>query len=497
MAAEKKHKGSISPGLYWTVLAVTGGVALVALALGFEATRFRSGDRIAPRVFVEGVDVGGLRASEARELLSSQVLTRLPQEVLLQWPGGSEKLSRAELGVSPDVAHTVRLALRIGRREGLVKALAERLGLRRSSVVVPLQCHVDTEQLAQAVAQLAAKADRPPADARVTVQDGRIVIEPEQVGVKVDVAATVEALRTVLANPHVDRVDLVVETQQPHILARDLQGFDEILGEYTTRYNQSQRGRSENLRLAASILNNTVLLPGDEFSVNERLGPRTVERGFKLAPTIINGEMKPTPGGGVCQIATTIYNAALLAGVKITERHHHSHPVPYVPAGRDATVYWGAQDFKFVNSLSHPLLLQIWADKGRLTVRLIGNHEDKRDVELVRSGVQWVSFAEKQVPDPSLKPGEKKVEKKGRKGLRVTLTRLFGKDGQVVKKEVLHTDYYPPQTRVVRVGPEAPWTPGAEEGSAKLLWQHLPPAASHVNRRSRQHCRGPIHQALR
>jgi vancomycin resistance protein YoaR len=265
-------------------------------------------------------------------------------------------------------------------------------------------------------------------------------------------------------------VELTVRSTQPHILAKDLSGFDTVLAEYTTSFNAGDRNRAENLRLAASMINETVILPGDTFSLNQHLGQRTVERGFKEAGTIVDGELVPTPGGGVCQVATTIYNVVLLAGMQVTERQHHSRPIPYVPAGRDATISWGGPDLKFRNNLKHPVILLLSAQDGRLTARLLGNREDKVEVELVRSGFKTIPKVEQWLLDPTLKPGEVRVKENGRNGTQVTLSRIIKKNGRAMKTEILHTDVYKPAPKVVLVGPQAksPSQEGTEAAGSKV-----------------------------
>lgn len=406
--------------------------------------------------------MGGLTAAEAKSKLA------------LEWPGGRPRIIRLtcgndawdkpaeELGIYVRLDKAIKEAIAIGRRGNLFDGIVELLSVRFRGQNLRVATEADEQKLREALERLAREINRPATNARVHVVNGEVEIVPEKLGRKLDIEASARAIASAATDPTRSQVELVVRTAQPAIKAADLRGFDTVLAEYSTPFDAAKEKRTHNLRLGIAKVNETVLLPGQSFSLNEALGPRLASRGWQEAPTFVNGEVVNTPGGGVCQIATTLYNAALLAGLKVTERHAHSMPVPYVPRGRDATVAWGGPDLRFVNSLSHPILILGWTAGNRLYVRIIGSKEDKVEVELVRSGVETIPAGYKEIPDPSLPPGKKVVEKKGRAGARATLTRVIKRDGQEVKREVLHTDFYAPQAKVVRVGPAVP--PAARPG---------------------------------
>jgi putative cell wall-binding protein len=142
------------------------------------------------------------------------------------------------------------------------------------------------------------------------------------------------------------------------------------LSEYTTYFDSGMVNRSDNIRLAAEALNGHTLSPGDLFSFNQSVGRRTAEAGYKEAPIIMGEEFVPGVGGGVCQVSTTLYNAAVLADLEIVERHHHTLPVAYVPAGQDATVSYPALDLKFRNTLDVYIVIRSSVEGNTLTFQL-------------------------------------------------------------------------------------------------------------------------------
>lgn len=152
--------------------------------------------------------------------------------------------------------------------------------------------------------------------------------------------------------------------------------FNGCLGSYTTKYNQWQTGRAHNVYLAAKSIDGIVVHPGKEFSFNGSVGSRSESRGYQNAPVIVDGEYQDGIGGGVCQVSTTLFNAALLANLEITQRYAHSKPTGYVPDGMDATVYYGVLDFKFRNNYDSPFEIHASAENGNLTISIWGDSSD-------------------------------------------------------------------------------------------------------------------------
>jgi len=270
-----------------------------------------------------------------------------------------------------------------------------------------------------------------------------------------------QAIRNALADPAATEVAAVVETREPAVTAEDLSHIEVVLGSYSTPYNAGRADRTHNLRLAVGKINKTVLHPGEEFSFNRIVGERGIEAGYREAPIFIEGEVRPSTGGGICQIATTTYNAALLANLGMIERHHHSRPVDYTPTGRDATVYWGQYDLRFRNSLAHPVLILGSVGSSEVTISILGSRADDAKVEITREGLTRVPHDTKEQADPELEKDKREIEKPGRDGWRVTVYRTATRGGEVIRQETLHTDYYAPQTEAVRVGTKPPEQPAA------------------------------------
>ena len=474
MAREKKRTtGSALTQILVVVLAL---LILAGALGGWWTSAFRRGGRIAPGVTIEGIPVGGLTAAEAHAKLAAEWPGARPRIIRLACGPDTWDKPAEELGIRTRLDKAVAEALEVGRRGDLFDGAVELLSVRLRGRDVRVPIETDEEKLRTAVANLARQINRPPVDARVHVVNGEVQILPEKVGRRVDVEASAKAIAALATDPTRSQVELVVHTAQPSVKAADLREFDAVLAEYSTPFDAAKEARTHNLRLGIAKVNETVLLPGQRFSLNAALGPRLASHGWLEAPTFVNGEVVDTPGGGVCQIATTLYNAALLAGLQITERHAHSRPVTYVPRGRDATVAWGGPDLRFVNNLSKPILILGWTTSNRLYVRIIGSAKDKTDVELLRTGVETIPAGYKEISDPSLPPGKKALEQKGHDGARATLIRVIGRDGKEIKREVLHTDYYAPRPKVVRVGPALPPPTSPSQPGAAPTQSARPPS---------------------
>ncbi|HLO12461.1 MAG TPA: VanW family protein [Pseudoneobacillus sp.] len=168
------------------------------------------------------------------------------------------------------------------------------------------------------------------------------------------------------------------------------------IGQYVTYYNSYNQKRSYNIVLAAKAINNQVVFPGKTFSFNRVVGKRTAQKGYLLAPVIVKGEMSEGIGGGICQVSSTLFNAADNSGLRIVERFSHSKSVAYVPRGRDATVSWYGPDFRFTNKYNQPILIRAKTFHGTLVVTIYSS-----DI---------INFKPRKIPSASTKlPEEIKV----------------------------------------------------------------------------------------
>ncbi len=209
-----------------------------------------------------------------------------------------------------------------------------------------------------------------------------------------------------------------------------------------------------NILLSASAVDNLTLAPGAEFSFNDTVGERTPERGYQDGLMFDQGKIVRGTGGGICLVATGLYNAALHAGLPIDERHPHSGVVSYAPPGCDAGIYYGQEDLKFRNTTGKPLTIRAVPEGDRVAVRLFGRTlPPGRAVVVKPLALTTLPWSVKTSVDASLLSGQVVVDQKPHAGYDVTLARFWTYKGRVVKREIVTQEHRAPRPEVRRVGP--------------------------------------------
>jgi len=252
-----------------------------AVAVALTTRSFSASGRIARNVNVAGVPVQNYKFQEAVEALHRQWVPTLPKEIAIKYPGGEAKIAPENLGVDLMVENAVERALRVGRTGNLIAQLVTRARLWHSPVSIEVETRVDTEELHRALVELAEKINRKPRNARVKVSGEKVEVVPGETGRALDVQASAEKLGEALTDPRLASTELAVDTVPPAVTAEDLAYIEVVLGQYSTPFNPNRRDRTHNLKLAAGILNETVVKPGERFSLNEVIGPRLTERGYR------------------------------------------------------------------------------------------------------------------------------------------------------------------------------------------------------------------------
>ena len=277
-------------------------------------------------------------------------------------------------------------------------------------------------------------------------------VYPEVEGIDFDVEKAKEIIAAEVKDEYV--IDLIIT--KPEVTIEDIgtEAFPNRLSTFSTRYDASDKDRTTNLVLACKKLNGKVIMPGETFSYNAALGPRTYAAGYRNGKIYENGQVVDGLGGGICQISSTLYNAALMSDMEIVERRNHQFVTSYVDKGRDATVVYGLTDFRFKNTRTYPVRLVASAKGGVATVSVYGIKEADREYtySFRTDVISTIPYTTKYVEDSSLSAGKEVVTQKGTNGLvcKTYMTKML--NGKIVSTKLLSTDTYSAMQRIVKRG---------------------------------------------
>ena len=236
-----------------------------------------------------------------------------------------------------------------------------------------------------------------------------------------------------------------------------------VIGTFTTKTTDN-KDRNTNISLASEALDGLIIKPGEEFSFNNTTGNRTEERGYRPAGAYVNGVLSEEPGGGVCQVSSTLYNAVIFAGLTTTERHAHSYEPTYVTPGEDAMVSYdgyAGPDMKFVNTCDTAIAIRAVLTGQTLTCSIIGIPilEDGVSIEMESKKMADLDPpAPEYIEDKSLTKGQEVVISEAKKGSRWATTYIVKKNGSIIKEEPFHNSTYRGKPAKIKVNSQSETT---------------------------------------
>lgn len=434
--------------LFFLIIILFSAVSLIAVNSAFMVT-----DQIYAGVMVGEIPVGGLSEQAARDKIAAFFKEHIKEAPIVitcrdqAWP-----LKASEFDLALDVEGLAHKAYNVGRDGNLLYRLQERLLTINSGYHIPLELKYNQEKLSEILQDIAASLDCEPRNAKVLQAGSEIKIIQGTIGYKVDIAETLKILVDKLQTGLPVNLELIAKESYPTVVAADLVDIDSVLASFTTEFDPNNRNRVQNIILGARNFNNVLVRHGETISFNDVVGPRLEKFGFKEAPGFINGKLVPDWGGGICQLTSTLYNAVLLANLEIVERTSHCRPPGYVPLGQDATVADNLLDFKFKNNSAHSIYITSEVSGGSVTVYVFGKNGYKPEVRITATDKKVIEPQTIVKQDPELELGKEIVETEGQRGFTVTTWRIKNYSGQEAERELLATDEYSPEDRVVRVG---------------------------------------------
>ncbi len=311
------------------------------------------------------------------------------------------------------------------------------------------------------LARLQKEVGRAPQDAGWAVTaGGGIRVVPDRDGLVLDAAQSASRILAAAERPANRVAHLVVVPQAPSRTTAEAtaMGITGTVGTYETIYG-GIANRIHNVQLVAHLVDTKLIAPGATFSFNGATGERSAAKGFLEAPVIINGELSTGLGGGVCQVSTTVFNAAYEAGLPITDRTNHALYISHYPLGRDATVDYPSVDLKFVNDTPHWLLLRTFVGSDSLVVTLYGSPQHRRVVTDTAPLTVVAPPPVQRTRDASLAPGEVVVDDPGVPAQTTSVRRrVYAANGKLLSDETWVSNYRA-EPKLVRIGPKKKKTP--------------------------------------
>ncbi len=445
--------GTDSKNLRRTVIVLAAVLAVLASAF-MILTYYYTGDTIRKGISIEGTDVSWLSVEDARQLISGRLNENIPDKKITLYYGQRRwEVDLNEIEYRFLVDDAVKKAYETGRFGSIFNRLYDSMLISAKGMQFNVDVSFNRDKLRKKLESIKKECDSTAKNAELVYNNGKFTFKRESAFRSLDIDRSLELVENQLLNRDFGEAELVVEERKPEITYDKIKVIDSVLSTFSTKFDKSDVNRTDNIKLACSRINNKLVMPGETFSMNETLGPRTHENGYKQAPIIFKNELVPGTGGGVCQVSSTLYNSVLLAGLDVTQREHHSMTLSYISPGRDATITESSIDFKFVNNLKHPICISARVTGNTLSISILGKKSDDGVEIRLRTktiGVYKPS-PEKIILDPSLAPGRKVVEQKPRNGIRVVLYREAYKDGKLQWSEKLTEDYYKPIQGITKV----------------------------------------------
>ena len=409
-------------------------------------------------IYFDDINMSGKTYDEAVKLIRDKVKSMSTANITLNSIGGNSVSATAQdLGLTWDDTNLVADALYVGRSGNIVERYKERKDLEHDKKVYPINVEFDRETVEAIVNEQGELYNVEATDATLSKADGDFVVTPGTKGEKIDANASVSRIMSALDNFTGSdlTIDMVVVEDIPKATAEDLEKIHDVIGRYKTSFKTSNADRSGNVRNGTRLVNGTVLLPGESFSMYQTVSPFTEENGYYLAGSYLNGMVVESLGGGICQVSSTLYNAVLRAELQVDERHNHSMIVSYVDLSSDAAISGTSKDFKFTNNTENPIYIEGITTEDKQVVFTIYGVETRPSNRVVSYESEKISETvpegDKIIADPSLPLGSITTQS-AHTGYVGKLWKVVTVDGKETERVEVNKSTYLPTPRTATVG---------------------------------------------
>lgn len=440
------------------------GMSAILLAAGISfitPVSARAEETLPRGIYVGEQDLGGKTVEEAEKIVEDYVNGLSNQKITLDVDGTPVDTTAQALGFYWTNQEVVKETAAVYQNGNIIQRFFAISDLEAEPLKLALDAKVDEGKVAEFVEAECSGLVAEAQDATITRENGQFIVTPSVTGLVIDSQATAGALNEAIAAGLEKPVtaSAVVTKQEPARKTEDLETIQDLLGTYTTDFSSSGASRSTNLRVGAGKINGHVLMPGETLSGYECMQPFTTANGYATAAAYENGQVVDSVGGGVCQIATTLYNTSLLAEMEITQRQNHSMIVTYVKPSMDAAIAGTFKDIKITNPYDTPVYVEGYTSGKTLTFSIYGK-ETRPANRTIKYVSETLSVTDPGAPaeqvDPTMAPGTRKQVQSAHRGMKSRLWKYVYVDGVEKEKTLLHTDTYNASKAIVKVGPAAP-----------------------------------------
>lgn len=435
-----------------------GQQVLADTAVSSETKEVSEDHRIPEGVRVSGIDLGGMSVQDAEKRLEQYVSEACSGTLTLTFGDEEVDIPYQDFNLKVSDSTVIQEICEIGTSGNLIKRYKELADVKNNKADYQLPFEYDHDKLAALIEEGTASYNREARDAVLVRHSGEFQITDEVTGIKVDVAATASAVEKALGegwDGTSRKLAVVVEETQAEHARAELEVITDLLGSYSTNYSSSSSNRIANIANGASLIDETVVYPGETFSFLEHVVPFTAANGYYQATGYSGGKVVPSTGGGICQVSSTMYNAVLRAELEVVERSNHGLTVGYVPLGADATVAEGSVDFKFKNNLENPIYIEAYTWQGNVYVCIYGQETrpSNRTIEFYSVTEQTISPGKDVITKDDTQPeGWQEVTQSAHNGYVASFYKYVYVDGELEDTILINTSRYSATPRYVTVG---------------------------------------------
>lgn len=370
--------GIIKPFLIPTLVVAGIAISLTAgYTLSINSRISKWEDKIYPGITIQGVDVSGKSKEEATEILTKELQQINNKNITVKANSKEFKLNLKNVSPKYNIEESVEIAFKTGKDEGILGKNNWVNG--KNSKDIEAHCNYDADKMEEFENKVKKGVNKEPKNATISrVGDNKFNIVDGENGYTLDEEEFNNNMNKAISNVDLKDEDIEVEMKEtkPKVTKETLSKIDGVIGSFSTKYDAGEVDRSYNLKLATAACNGKVVMPGEVFSYNETLGPRE-GNGYRDAYVFVNGKVEKGTGGGICQVSSTLYRAAMKANLRSVERTNHMFPVTYAELGKDATVAWGAVDYKFKNGYESPIYIESYLANSTVYFNIYGNTKEK------------------------------------------------------------------------------------------------------------------------